>query len=71
MDVLVGMVSFTNYSSIDESGIGAIPIIGIQDWIEQIVSVEVQALCVLHSLQCTSFCTLVKSIDSHCLLCFQ
>ena len=48
MDLVVGIVSFTNYSSIDESGIGSVLITGIQDWINDIKMEQVLALYSLY-----------------------
>lgn len=43
-DLLVGIVSYANYSALDETGIGGVLLSGIRDWIDDVTS---QQVCII------------------------
>lgn len=48
-DLLVGIVSYANYSALDETGIGGVLLSGIRDWIDDVTSRQV---CTIICIQC-------------------
>lgn len=44
VDIIIGVVSFANYSSLEESGIGCVSISNVQDWIKTIIPKQVPML---------------------------
>lgn len=48
-DLLVGIVSYANYSALDETGIGGVLLSGIRDWIDDVTS---QQVCTIICAQC-------------------
>ena len=43
-DLVVGIVSYANYSNLSESGVGAVLISEVQDWIKSTALLEVCSL---------------------------